>query len=95
MIVVLPALTPVTTPSALTVAIASSFEAYVNLAVEGTFFTVNANVAPVLTSAASLVILSPAPTTLALAVRVLETALPAFLAVTLTIYTKKLSIEMR
>ena len=84
--VALPALTPVTTPSGLTVATAVSLDSKVSFAALGLFFTARSNVAPVFTSAASFVNFSPALMTVALAERVFFTAFFPFLAVTLTLF---------
>ena len=88
MIVVLPALRAFTTPvAASTVATASSDEEKVTFATLGHFLATNFVSDPITTSAGAVVNLSPALITAALAVRVLETFLFPFLAVTLTQYT--------
>ena len=86
MIFTLPALTPLTVPSFATVAIFSSADLYVIFATLGIFLTASFVSSPTITSVAVVVNLSPALITEALAVRVLETFFPAFLAVTLTQY---------
>ena len=93
MIVTLPAFTAFTAPVvASTVATFSSEEEKVTFATLGHFLAVNVVSDPTITSAGAVVNLRPALITAALAVRVLETFLFPFLAVTLTktIYARKL-----
>ena len=90
MIVTLPAFTAFTAPVvASTVATFSSEEEKVTFATLGHFLAVNVVSDPTITSAGAVVNLSPALITEALAVRVLETFLFPFLAVTLTQYTRE------
>ena len=84
MIVTSPALTAFTVPFSSTVAIVSSLDLYVTFATLGQTLAVSFVSDPTTTSVGA-VTLSPAFTTLAVAVSFLETFLPDFLAVTVTV----------
>ena len=84
-IVTSPALTPVTTPLASTVAIVSSLEVNVTFVFAGFTVAVICSVAPTATSLAALTV-NAGFFTVALNVNVFFTAFPAFLPVTLTQY---------
>jgi len=83
-IVAVPVATPVTFPSAETVATFSSLDVYVAVAADGQTLRVVSTVSPIVIFSGALVNLAPAPTVLTFTVNFLEIALPDFLAVTLT-----------
>jgi len=87
-IVTSPALTPVTTPLASTVAIVSSLDLYVTFVPAGFTVAVIFSVAPTATTSAALTV-NVGFLTVTVAFKVLETFFPAFLAVTLTRYARK------
>ena len=86
MIVTSPALTPVTTPLASTVAIVSSLDVYVTFVPAGFTVAVIFSVAPIATSLAEAFNVRLGFLTVIVADNVFFAALPDFLPVTLTLY---------
>ena len=86
MIVTSPALTPVTTPLASTVAIVSSLDVYVTFVPAGFTVAVIFSVAPIATSLAEAFNVRLGFLTVIVADNVFFAALPDFLPVTLTIF---------